>query len=52
MTLVGQNAQQTLTVTVRGINQNGGNLGTIIDQIVGVNGIQFNGLIFDKEDKI
>lgn len=51
MELVGQNAQQTLTVTVRGIDKNGGNLGSIIDQLVKVNGIQFNGLTFDKEDK-
>ncbi len=51
MELVGQQAQQTLTVTVRGIDKNGGNLGSIIDQIVKVDGIQFNGLSFDKEDK-
>jgi uncharacterized protein YggE len=51
MELVGQQAQQTLTVTVRGIDKNGGNLGSIIDQIVRVDGIQFNGLSFDKEDK-
>ena len=49
--LVGQNAQQTLSVTVRGVDKNGGNLGSIIDQLVGVDGIQFNGLSFDKEDK-
>ena len=51
MQLVGQQAQQTLTVTVRGINKNGGNLGSTIDQLVRVDGIQFNGLSFDKEDK-
>jgi hypothetical protein len=48
---VGQNAQQTLSVIVRGIDKNGGNLGSIIDQLVVVDGIQFNGLNFDKEDK-
>lgn len=51
MEIVGQQAQQTLTVTVKGIDKNGGNLGSIIDQIVKVDGIQFNGLSFDKEDK-
>ena len=51
MELVGQQAQQTLAVTVKGIDKNGGNLGSIIDQIVRVDGIQFNGLGFDKEDK-
>ena len=51
MQLVGQQAQQTLSVTVRGITQTGGNLGSIIDQLVKVDGIQFNGLTFDKEDK-
>ena len=51
MQLVGQMAQQTLSVTVRGIDKNGGNLGSIIDQLVAVNGLQFNGLTFDKADK-
>jgi uncharacterized protein YggE len=51
MELVGQQAQQTLTITVKGIDKNGRNLGSIIDQIVKVDGIQFNGLSFDKEDK-
>ena len=51
MQLVGQQAQQTLTVTVRGIDKTGGNLGSIIDQLVKVDGIQFNGLTFDKDDK-
>ncbi len=49
--LVGQTASQTLKVTVRNIDSKGGNLGTLIDQLVGINGIQFNNLIFDKEDK-
>lgn len=49
--LVGQTAQQTLTVTVRKIDKNGGNLGAIVDQLVAVDGLQFNGLRFDKEDK-
>ncbi len=31
MTLVGQNAQQTLIVTVRNIDKNGGGLGALID---------------------
>ena len=51
MQLVGQQAQQTLSVTVRGIDENGGNLGSIIDQLVKVDGIEFNGLTFDKKDK-
>lgn len=51
MQLVGQQASQTLTVTVRGIDKNGGNLGSIIDQLVKVDGIQFNGLTFDKDNK-
>jgi uncharacterized protein YggE len=49
--LVGQTAQQSLSVTVRGIDKNGGNLGSIIDQLVVVDGIQLNGVRFDKEDK-
>jgi uncharacterized protein YggE len=40
-----------LTVTVRKIDNNGGCLGKIIDQLVVVDGIQFNGLRFDKENK-
>ena len=38
-------------MTVRNIDKNGGNIGTLIDQLVAVNGIQFSGLIFDKEEK-
>ena len=52
--LVGQTASQTLKVTVRNIDSKdskGGNVGTLIDQLVGINGIQFNNLIFDKGDK-
>jgi uncharacterized protein YggE len=51
MQLVGQTASQTLSVTVRGIDKNGGNLGSIIDQLVTVNELTFNGLNFDKDDK-
>jgi uncharacterized protein YggE len=40
-----------LTVTVRKIDKNGGSLGKIIDNLVIVDGIQFNGLRFDKENK-
>ena len=38
-------------MTIRKIDKNGGSLGTIIDQLVVVDGIQFNGLRFDKENK-
>ena len=47
-TLVGQTASQTLTVTVRKINKNGGDLGKIIDQLVAVENVQVSGLRFDK----
>ncbi len=40
-----------MTVTVRKIDKNGGSLGKIIDNLVIVDGIQFNGLRFDKENK-
>lgn len=50
-TLVGQTASQTLIATVRNIDKTGGDLGKIIDQLVKVDGIQFNSLTFDKEDK-
>jgi len=36
---------------VRKIDKNGGDLGKIIDQLVAVDKIQFNGLRFDKENK-
>ena len=48
--VTGQNAQQTLTATIRKINKNGGNLGTLIDQLSAVNGVIINGLNFDKAD--
>ncbi len=51
MHLFRQQAQQTLSVTVRRIDENGGNLGSIIDQLVKGDGIEFNGLTFNKEDK-
>jgi len=47
-TLTGQTASQTLIATIRNVDQNGGDLGKIIDDLVAVNGIQFNGLTFDK----
>ena len=50
-TLVGQTASQTLIATVRKIDKNGGDLGKIIDQLVAIDKIQFNGLTFDKENK-
>ncbi len=36
---------------MRGIDKNGGNIGPIIDQLAKVDGVQFNGLSFDKEDR-
>ncbi len=48
---MGQTAQQSLTVTVRKIDKNGGGLGSLIDQLVAVDGVQLSGLTFDKEDK-
>ena len=36
---------------MRKIDKNGGDLGKIIDQLVAVDKIQFNGLRFDKENK-
>lgn len=50
-TIVGQTASQTLIATIRKIDKNGGDLGKIIDQLVAVDKIQFNGLRFDKENK-
>lgn len=44
-------ASQTLIVTVRGIDENGKRVGTVIDQIVIVKFTQYNGLRFDKENK-
>ena len=48
---MGQSAQQYLTVPIRNFDKSGSSLGTIIDQLVVIDGIQFNGLRFDKENK-
>lgn len=48
---MGQSAQQYLTVPIRKFDKSGSGLGTIIDQLVVIDGIQFNGLRFDKENK-
>jgi hypothetical protein len=37
-----------LTVTLRNIGNNGENIGTIVDQVSAINGIQVDGLRFDK----
>lgn len=49
--IVGQTASQSLSVIVRDITADGGNLGALIDALVAVDGISLNGLSFDKEDK-
>ena len=49
--LTGQTACQIVSFNLRGIDSNGGNLGSIIDQLVSVDKVQFNSLNFDKQDR-
>ncbi len=46
--VVGQTASQTMKVTIRNLGKNGETIGTLIDQLSTINGIQINGVTFDK----
>lgn len=50
--IVGQTAQQSLTAKIRNIDSNEKIIGSLIDQISTIDGVQFSGLNFDKENKL
>jgi uncharacterized protein YggE len=49
--ITGQTASQTLTVTVRNLGINGETIGTLVDLLAEIDGVQINGLTFDKDIK-
>ena len=50
-TVLGQIAEQTFSITFPFIDEDGSNIGKLIDELATVNGIVINGLSFDLKDK-
>lgn len=49
--IIGQQASQSLTVTVRGLDAQGTKVGTLVDALADIDGLNINSVVFDIEDK-
>ncbi len=48
---MGQQAQQSITITVLGLDSKGTKVGTLVDALAQVNGLSINQVSFDIKDK-
>lgn len=49
--IIGQQASQILTVTIKGIDNKGTKVGSLVDALTSVENVSINSVIFDIDDK-